>query len=84
MHERGRVDISERASTKEVIELIEKLNKRKASKSPIVRSKHNSNIVFIETTQIGIPQKCKKIKKNKNDEDKLNGKNGQISIVMAK
>lgn len=47
-------------------------------------SKHNSNIVFIETTQIGIPQKCKKIKKNKNDEDKLNGKNGQISIVMAK
>lgn len=84
MHERVRVDISERASTKEFIELIEKLNKRKASKSPIVRSKHNSNIVFIETTQIGIPQKCKKIKKNKNDEDKLNGKNGQISIVMAK
>ena len=84
MHERVRVDISERASTKEFIELIEKLNKRKASKSPIVRSKHNSNIVFIETTQIGIPQKCKKNKKDKNDEDKLNGKNGQISIVMAK
>ena len=84
MHERVRVDISERASTKEFIELIEKLNKRKASKSPIVRSKNNSNIVFIETTQSGIPQKCKKIKKNKNDEDKLNGKNGQISIVMVK
>ena len=84
MHERVRVDISERASTKEFIELTEKLNKRKASKSPIVRSKHNSNIVFIETTQIGVPQKCKKIKKNKNDEDKLNGKNGQISIAMVK
>ena len=70
MHERIRVDISVRSSTKEFIELIEKLNK--------------SNIVFIETDQIGVPIKYKKKKKNKNDGDKLDGKNGQISIVMAK
>ena len=84
MYERIRVDISVRSSTKEFIELIEKLNKGKTSKSLIVRSKYNSNIVFIETDQIGVPLKYKKKKKDKNDGDKLDGKNGQISIVMAK
>lgn len=52
------VDMSKQSSAKDFVELIERISRRTASKSPVVRSKCNPNIVFVETDPIGI-LRCK-------------------------
>ena len=54
MHERVRVDMSKQSSARDFAELIERISGRTASKSPVVRSKFNPNIVFVETHPICI------------------------------
>lgn len=49
MRERVLVDMSKQSSAKDFVELIERISRRTASKSPVVRSKCNPNIVFVET-----------------------------------
>lgn len=54
MRERVRVDMSKQSNAKDFVELIERISGRIASKSPVVRSKFNPNIIFVETDPIGI------------------------------
>lgn len=54
MRERVRVDMSKQSSARDFVELIERISGRTASKSPVVRSKFNPNIIFVETDPIGI------------------------------
>lgn len=54
MHERVLVDMSKQSSARDFVELIERISERTASKSPVVRSKFNPNIVFVETHPIDI------------------------------
>ena len=54
MRERVRVDMSKQSSAKDFVELIERISGRTASKSPVVRSKFNPNIVLVETHPICI------------------------------
>lgn len=58
MCERVRVDMSKQSSARDFVELIESISERTASQSPVVRSKFNSNIVFVETHPICI-LRCK-------------------------
>ena len=58
MREGVRVDMSKQSSAKDFVELIERISERTASKSPVVRSKFNPNIVFVETRPIDI-LRCK-------------------------
>lgn len=52
MRERVLVDMSKQSSARDFVELIERISRRTASKSPVVRSKFNPNIVFVETHNI--------------------------------
>lgn len=54
MRERVRVDMSKRSSARDFVELIERISGRTASKSPVVRSKCNPNIVLVATHPIDI------------------------------
>lgn len=54
MRERVLVDMSKQSNARDFVELIERISGRTASKSPVVRSKFNPNIVFVETDPIGI------------------------------
>lgn len=54
MRERVRVDMSKQSSARDFVELIERISRRTASKSPVVRSKCNPNIVLVETHPIDI------------------------------
>lgn len=54
MRERVLVDMSKQSSTRDFVELIERTSRRTASKSPVVRSKCNPNIAFVETHPIDI------------------------------
>ena len=58
MRERVRVDMSKQSSAKDFVEFIERISRRTASKSPVVRSKCNPNIVFVEIDPICI-RRCK-------------------------
>lgn len=58
MYERVLVDMSKQSNARDFVELIERISERTASKSPVVRSKFNPNIVFVETHPIGI-LRCK-------------------------
>lgn len=58
MRERVLVDMSKQSSARDFVELIERVSERTASKSPVVRSKFNPNIVFVETDPIRI-LRCK-------------------------
>lgn len=58
MYERVLVDMSKQSNARDFVELIERISGRTASKSPVVRSKCNPNIVFVETDPIGI-LRCK-------------------------
>lgn len=58
MCKRVRVDMSKQSSARDFVELIERISRRTASKSPVVRSKFNPNIVFVETHPIRI-LRCK-------------------------
>ena len=60
MREGVRVDMSKQSSAKDFVELIERISERTASKSPVVRSKFNPNIVFVETRPIDILQRKNK------------------------
>lgn len=84
MSRKLRVDVSKNSNAREYIKLIEKLNKNQTSNLPFSRSRVNSNIVLLEPSQISAPAKHRKGKNNNNKNEKLKGKNGQISIVMAK
>ena len=54
MRERVRVDMAKQSSARDFVELIERISGRTASKSPVVRSKCNPNIVLVETQPICI------------------------------
>lgn len=54
MRERVLVDMSKQSSARDFVELIERISRRTASKSPVVRSKFNQNIVLVETQPICI------------------------------
>lgn len=54
MRERVLVDMSKQSSARDFVELIERISERTASKSPVIRSKFNSNIVLVETHSICI------------------------------
>ena len=57
MRERVRVDMSKQSSARNFVELIDRISERTASKSPVVRSKFNPNIVLVETHPLGILQR---------------------------
>lgn len=54
MRERVLVDMSKQSNARDFVELIERISERTASKSPVVRSKFNPNIVLVETHPIDI------------------------------
>lgn len=54
MRESVRVDMSKQSNARDFVELIERISGRTASKSPVVRSKFNPNIVLVETDPIDI------------------------------
>lgn len=54
MRERVLVDMSKQSNARDFVELIERISRRTASKSPVVRSKCNPNIVLVETHPIDI------------------------------
>lgn len=57
MRERVRVDMSKQSSARNFVELIDRISERTASKSPVVRSKFNPNIVLVETHPLCILQR---------------------------
>ena len=54
MREKVRVDMSKQSSARDFVKLIERISRRTASKSPVMRSKFNQNIVLVKTHPICI------------------------------